>query len=54
MSGSSVFVSDGNVYIAGYVDDGTTHIARLWKNGVAIYLTDGVLDASANSVFVVE
>ena len=26
----------------------------LWKNGVTQYLTDGILDASAISVFVVE
>jgi len=50
-----VFLSGDNVYVVGheYVAP-NRNAAVLWKNGVATYLTDGVLDASTNSVFVVE
>ena len=52
---NSIFVSGGNVYVPGYEYVATNrNVAVLWKNSVATYLTDGVLDASANSVFVVE
>jgi hypothetical protein len=63
---NSVFVSGNDVYVAGYentyvstVDEetgriGTPHgtFAVLWKNGVPQYLTDGVEQAWANSVYV--
>ena len=44
----SVFVSDGDVYVAG--DDGVA--ATVWKNGVAQRLSDGTRTARAHSVFV--
>ncbi|MDR1840859.1 MAG: Ig-like domain-containing protein [Holophagales bacterium] len=48
---NSVFVSGGNVYVAGYV--AVTYSATLWVNGVPQYLTDGTTTAGeANSVFV--
>jgi len=51
---SSVFVSDGDVYVAGYEksDDGQNNIAVLWKNGSPQYLSDGTRNANASSVFV--
>jgi len=42
-----------NVYVAGYESNSTyTSYAKIWKNGVAIPLTDGTDFAVANSVFV--
>ena len=50
--GMSVFVS-GDVYVAGYVYNGTTGIATLWKNGVPQYLSDSSNYANAFSLFIV-
>jgi hypothetical protein len=49
--------TNSDVYVAGkefvqYISGTTIYRAKLWKNGVGINLTDGTLDASANSVFV--
>ena len=65
MVASSVYVSGGDVYVAGFelplepVSCGTCvqirsgmAIAVLWKNGQLQYLTDGIHNAWANSVFV--
>ena len=46
----SVYVSDDDVYVAGY----NGNFAMLWSNGIPLGLTDGVRSAGANSVFVVE
>jgi hypothetical protein len=43
--GNSIFVSNNDVYIAGY-EDGR---AKYWKNGEGIYLDEG---AEATSIFV--
>jgi len=60
----SVFVSNGDVYVAGWERSGQEYkdndiigterryVAKLWKNGVAQNLTDGTHDARAASVFV--
>ena len=60
----SVFVSDGDVYVAGWERSGQEYkdndiigterryVAKLWKNGEAQNLTDGTHDAQAVSVFV--
>jgi hypothetical protein len=41
-----------DVYVAGYDYNGTTGIAKIWKNGVGTSLTNGVNMGYANSVFV--
>lgn len=49
----SVFVTDTDVYVAGYESNSTGRwIAKVWKNGVAINLTDGTHNALANAVYV--
>jgi hypothetical protein len=41
-----------NVYVAGYVSNGSHTAAVYWKNGNQTDLTDGARQASANSIFV--
>ena len=48
----SVFVADDKVYTAGYENNGTKDVAKLWKNKSATDLTDGSNDATASSIFV--
>lgn len=40
-----------NVYVVGYEDNGTVRVAKYWKNGVAVILTDGTKHAKATSIF---
>ncbi|WP_299431395.1 hypothetical protein [uncultured Aquimarina sp.] len=47
-SANSIFVSSGDVYVAG--KEGTK--AVVWKNGVPTYLSNGTYNASAKSVYV--
>lgn len=50
---NSVFVSNNDVYVAGYEKNATDKkVAILWKNEVTQILTDGTNNAKANSVFV--
>lgn len=51
---SSLFVSDGNIYAAGYTKSGMTNpsIATLWKNNTPTVLSDGTKYTEANSIFV--
>ena len=52
----SITVSGNNIYIAGYEWDGpygNSFIAKYWKNGVAIPLTDGNEDNYAYGVVVI-
>lgn len=48
----SIFVSENDVYVAGFMRDKGRYIATLWKNGTTQKLTDGYEDAKAHSVFV--
>jgi len=41
-----------NVYVAGYESNGTHNVAKYWKNGVAVNLTNGSNDAFASSIVV--
>jgi len=49
---NSIYVSDGDVLVAGYVSNGNAYIAAVWKNGEVQHLTDGTNMAKTNSVFV--
>ncbi|MDR1841852.1 MAG: Ig-like domain-containing protein [Holophagales bacterium] len=51
----SVFVSDGDVYVAGYenrIPFGTGADAIIWKNGEPIILSEELIEAHSMSVFV--
>lgn len=56
----SVFVENGDVYVAGYEKvvhksgTGTVNVARYWKNGEAVDLTDRSYRAEANAIFVLD
>jgi hypothetical protein len=53
--GTSIAVSGGDVYVAGYENKtgaGFTTVAKYWKNGFVVNLTDGNNDAEANSITV--
>ncbi len=41
-----------DVYVAGFENNGTNNVVKVWKNGIAATLTDGSTGAYANSVFV--
>ncbi len=41
-----------DVYVAGYENNGTKDVAKIWKNGVATPLTNGANNAYALSVYV--
>jgi hypothetical protein len=59
----SIFVSNGDVYVAGYLNDGEPvqgyfgtyykAVAKYWKNGTEVRLSDGTKDAYATSIAVV-
>ena len=51
---TSIFVSNGDVYVAGYERKNETRneVAKYWKNGTEIQLTDGLGYSRANSIFV--
>jgi hypothetical protein len=51
---TSIYVSNGDVYVAGYGSDKETNneTAKYWKNGNEIQLTDGKGYSRANSIFV--
>jgi len=51
---SSVAISGNDVYIAGYEweEDKTELVAKYWKNGQPVALTDGTVYSYANSIFV--
>ena len=40
-----------DVYVAGFEEKGSGYVAKYWKNGQAIELTDGTNDAAASSIF---
>lgn len=48
----AVFVADNNIYAAGFEKSGTHTIAKYWKNGAPVSLTDGSVDAGASSIVV--
>ncbi|MEI8046105.1 MAG: hypothetical protein WCI92_01895 [Bacteroidota bacterium] len=52
---TSIYVSNGDVYVAGYGSEKETNneTAKYWKNGNEIQLTDGIGYSHANSIFVI-
>ena len=50
------YLSGSDIYVAGYEEkeNGITRIAKYWKNGVAIVLSDGTMNNYATSIFVKE
>jgi hypothetical protein len=55
---ASIFVYENDVYVAGYGWDesgGDPHVAKYWKNGQEVNLSDGSKNvANANSIFVAD
>jgi hypothetical protein len=51
---ADIFVSNGDVYVAGFEDNGTNYVAQYWKNGQAIALGDGSEYSVALSIFVTD
>jgi hypothetical protein len=57
----SIFVSGSDIYVAGYettpdplhIGNGN-HVAKYWKNGVGVNLTDGASSCEANSIYVLD
>ncbi len=41
-----------NVYVGGYETNGAHYVAKYWKNGVAVNLTDGSYNAQVSSLFI--
>lgn len=52
--GDTVPQAPPDVYVAGFVDNGTVYVAMCWKNGVPQALTDGTRSAKALSVCVAD
>ena len=51
----SVFVTDNDVYVAGYESTNTTRVAKVWKNGDVLYsfaANDATFDAYATDIYV--
>jgi len=53
-STNAVYVSEGNVYVAGSESNGEREVPIFWKNGVTQSLPNGIHSARATSIFVVE
>ena len=53
--GSQVAITtpEKHIYIAGFEINSSRYIARYWKDGVAIVLTNGTQDAEASSIYAV-
>ncbi len=50
-NGNFIYVDKGDIYIAGYINNGAERIAAVWKNGEILYeLTDGTTDSKAKAV----
>ena len=48
----AVYVSDGDIYVAGNESNGSSSVAMLWKNRTPQTLTNGTIHAKAHSVYV--
>ncbi len=50
----AIVVSAGNIYVAGYVKNGSKNVATYWENGTMVSLTDGTLNAYTLSIAVAD
>ena len=48
----SVFVENGDVYVAGTYNNGSEYVASYWKNNIRIDLTDGTAPSYVDGFFV--
>ena len=46
-------VGEGAVYVSGHESNGTNAVAKYWKNGGSVSLTDGARNAVATGMVVV-
>lgn len=49
---TGVVVTDTDVYVSGYENENSINVAKYWKNGTAVPLSDGTVDEHGSSVFV--
>ena len=49
---NSIFVHEGDIYVAGYEYNGEVFVAKYWKNGQPTSLTNGINFAYGYSVFI--
>jgi hypothetical protein len=53
-TGKSIAVSGNDVYVVGFeVLNNSNYVSKLWKKGVAGFLSDGTKNSKANSIFLV-
>ena len=50
---SSAVDLKGNLFVCGYESNGKHYIAKYWRDGIGVSLTDGTHDAYATGIFVV-
>jgi hypothetical protein len=50
---SQMILSNGDIYMCGYESNGSRSVAKYWKNGAAISISDGTKYAQAKSIAVV-
>ncbi|MCE7862726.1 MAG: hypothetical protein DYG99_04200 [Bacteroidetes bacterium CHB5] len=49
---TGVTVKNNDVYVTGYENEQGINVAKYWKNGTAVNLSDGTLDEHASSIFI--
>ncbi len=50
--GTGVVVHNNDVYVSGYENERGINVAKYWKNGTAVNLSDGRVDEQASSIFI--
>lgn len=49
---TGVTVKNNDVYVTGYENEQGINVAKYWKNGTAVTLSDGTLDEHASDIFI--
>ncbi len=52
-SANAITLSGSDIYVAGYESNGKHLVAKLWKNGTAVLLSDTAMNAAANAISIV-